>query len=151
MPNKPKPITEMFSPTSNLGQLKHHISQIKQLEERLRKLLPFPLNEDYSWYVGNFRDRHLTLFTESPGQASKLRFQQRLFLEMIRSIQTDIDSLSIKVIYRGKEHKKAEKVTRKLSQEAAESISTSAEYINDSELRAALQRLSRHGMDGESK
>ena len=137
MPNKPKPITEMFDPASNLGRLKRHINQIKRFEERLRQLLPAPQDEDYSWCVGNFRDRHLTILVENPGQASRLRFQQQLFLEKAQSIQADIETISTKVNYKGKERKEPARVGRKLS--------ASAEHINDDELRAVLQRLSKRG------
>lgn len=145
MPNKPKPITEMFDPASNLGRLKRHINQIKRFEERLRQLLPAPQDEDYSWCVGNFRDRHLTILVENPGQASRLRFQQQLFLEKAQSIQADIETISTKVNYKGKECKEPARVGRKLSSAAAEGIFASAEHINDSELRAVLQRLSKRG------
>lgn len=145
LPNKPKPITEMLDPASNIGRLKRHINQIRRFEERLRRLLPSPQDEDYSWCVGNFRDRHLTILVETPGQASRLRFQQQLFLEKAQSIQTDIESVSTKVNYKGKERREPAKVGRKLSSKAAESISASAEHINDDELRAVLQRLSKRG------
>ena len=142
LPNKPKPIAEVFTSASNLGRLNQHINQIKQFEDRLRKILPSPVSEDYSWSVGNFRDRHLTLFVKNPGQASKLRFQQLIFLEKIQSILPDIETISIKVLYQGEEIKSDIKEKRNLSLEAAESISESAKHISDGELRAALQRLS---------
>lgn len=145
LPNKPKPIAEMLDPASNLGRLKRHISQIRRFEERLRRLLPSPQDKDYSWCVGNFRERHLTILVETPGQASRLRFQQQLFLEKAQSIQTDIETISTKVNYKGNERKEPAKVGRKLSSKAAESIATSAEHINDDELRAVLQRLSKRG------
>ena len=148
MPNKPKPIAEMLNPASNLGRLKRHVGQIKRLEKELRRRLPSPLGEDYSWSVGNFRDRHLTLFTENPGQASRLRFMQQQFLENVQSIQSGIETISIKVIYQGAEREEPKKPSRKLSQEAAENISASAEHIKDSELKAVLQRLSQHAGRG---
>ena len=146
MPNKPKTITEMFEPNSNLGRLKQHIHQTKQLEQRLRKQLTPPLSGDYSWSIGNFRDRHLTIIVQNSGQASRLRFQQQIFLENAQSIQIDIESLSIKVRYQGKERKEPAKIQRKLSSKAAESIVASAEHISDSDLRAALQRLGQRGV-----
>ncbi|MCW8826750.1 MAG: DUF721 domain-containing protein [Gammaproteobacteria bacterium] len=144
MPNKPKPITELFNPATNLGRLNQHIHQIKQLEKSLRRLLPPSIAEDYTWSIGNFRDRHLTLFVENPGQASKLRFQQQLFLEKAQTLLTNIEKISIKVSYQGVEKEKIERPKRTLSSEAAESISESAKHINDDELRAALLRLSQH-------
>lgn len=145
LPNKPKPISEMFDPASNIGRLKRHINQIKQFEERLRQLLPSPQDKDYSWCVGNFRDQHLTILVETPGQAARLRFQQQLFLEKAQTIQNDIESISTKVNYKGNEREEPVRVGRKLSSKAAESISASAEHIDDDELRAALQRLSKRG------
>jgi len=145
LPNKPKTFSKIFSATPNLGRLNQHINQIKQFEERLRKLLPTPIAEDYSWSVGNFRDRHLTLFTTNPGQASRLRFQQTQFLEGARSILSDIETLSIRMSYQGKITEEGEKVKRRLSLKAAEEISAFAEHIDDSELKVALKRLSQRG------
>lgn len=146
MPNKPQPIVDMLGSTSKLGRLKQHIGQIKQFEEQLRKLLPDPLGKDYSWSVGNFRDQHLTLFTENSGQASRLRFQQQLILDKAQTVQTDIASISIKVSYSGVEQDNAIKRERRvLSSDVADAISASAEHINDEELKQALQRLSQHG------
>lgn len=146
LPNKPQPIVDMLGSTSKLGRLKQHIGQIKQFEEKFRQLLPTPLSKDYSWNVGNFRDQHLTLFTENSGQATKLRFQQQLLLDNARLVQADVETISIKVVYAGIEQKNVVKnITRTLSLDAAEAISASAEHIGDEELKVALQRLSKHG------
>ncbi len=149
LPNKPQPINKILGSAPKLGRLWQKISKIKQLEERLRKLLPAPLNADHRWRVGNYRDQHLTLLTENSGEATRLRFHQRQFLEKARHIQVDIETISIKVLYVGVEPEApVESAKRTLSAEAAGKISAAAEHIGDEALRASLLRLSRHGKGG---
>lgn len=135
----------MLDPTSNLGRLKRHITQIKQFEKALRKLLPASQAIDYSWCVANFHDCRLTIFVESPEQASRLRFQQVLLLKKAQSIQANIENISIKVGYKGKGHVEAENRGRTLSTAAAESIVDAAQHITDETLKTALIRLSQRG------
>jgi hypothetical protein len=143
LPNKPKTISKILSATANFGRLNHHINQIRQFEERLRKLLPAPVDEDYNWSVGNYRDQHLTLFAENQGLATRLRFQQQLFLESSRAVMPEIQTISIKILYQGLIKDESNKRGRSLSLEAARGIADFAEHIDDSELKAALQRLSK--------
>jgi hypothetical protein len=138
-----KPLNRMFVSTRSLASLGERLSAQQALLERIRPLLPAPLEDHCVWAI--LRDSDLTLLVDSPAWANRLRYLVPQLKQQLLRHGLQVRNIRIKVtILRGDagrrtRHRKA----NPLSRANAELLDCVARGIEDEGLRNALLRLSR--------
>jgi len=100
--------------------------------------------------AGSFKDGVLTLIVTDAATATRLRYSLRQLQQALASEKLLRGLHQIKLQVRppkGSPRPHQPVFNRTLSRENAEHISATAEYIEDAELRQALNRLAQHGSD----
>lgn len=129
--------------SSKLGQLIQHGNRLRELESQLTAHLGAPLNQHCR--IANYANNTLTLHTDSPGWAAKLRFITPDILNFMRNKchLSEIKTVRIRIIIPDmKPAKNAKHLT--LSQTTADHIKEVALSITDEGLRQSLLKLSEH-------
>jgi len=115
-------------------------SKISGLQKTLHDKIGPPLSEHLT--VANFNNQSLTIHTDSPAWASRLRFSIPVILDAVRHIRglENLHSIRIKVAL-ADNTKKTTARKLSLSDETIQLIKNTAQSTNDNNLRAALLRL----------
>lgn len=131
--NQNGPLPDLFS----------HAAQLLKLQQKIRNELTAPLSEHL--YVANLTTRIMTLYTDSPAWAAKLRYsissilniaQTKCGLSELRSIRIRVIPPEINITNK--------KRKLELSDQARRLILNSADSANDPRLRSSLLRLSKN-------
>jgi len=128
---------------SNLGQLIQHGARLRELECQLTAHLGPPLNRHCR--IANYANNTLTLHTDSPGWAAKLRFITPDILNFMRNNchLSEIKTVRIRIMIPDTKPVKTSKHLA-LSQTTAGHIKEVASSMSDEGLRQSLFRLSEH-------
>lgn len=129
--------------SETLTALSTHTTHIQQLQNHIRSELGHPLSDHLS--VVNFNQQTLTIHTDSPAWAAKLRFNIQNILKIARQKcgLTELRSVRVKVII-PEFDTPATNRRLSISEDTAHMILKTSESINDDSLRTALLRLSKH-------
>ena len=126
-----------------LPPLLNRAAQLSNLQQKLRNELEPPLSEHL--FVANFNNAIMTLYTDSPAWAAKLRYNISSILKIAqtRCGLADLRSVRIKVIL---PENRITDTKRKieLSDQSKRLILNAAETTKDPLLRSTLFRLSRN-------
>jgi len=109
----------------------------------VRSLLPQPL--DLHCLSAQRREGRLILHAGSSAWASRLRYFSRDLRIRLRDKGVPVQKIEVRVLIGNPRKTPPPRRARTLSSDNAELIGAVAEGIGDPDLRAALQRLSRHG------
>lgn len=142
--NKPASITEILKQsTDSCSVLLSKISQIHELQNKLRNHVGRPLSEHLN--VANYSDDSLTLHTDSPAWASRLRFKIQTILEYARTEcgLENLKSVRVKVVLMNPNIDRTRPAPR-VSKQTANLIEDTAKSIDDQDLKSALIKLSKH-------
>ncbi len=128
---------------SRLATLYQRSSELQIFHEKLKAKLHPPLCDHF--ILANIDHNTLTVHTDSPAWAARLRFKTADILDYARKLCAPISlrTMRIKVVP-PERHPKTTKRAVKLSRKNARLILETANSITDPALRAALTRLSRH-------
>lgn len=128
---------------SNLGRLIQHGDRLRELESRLTAHLEPPLNQHCQ--IANYANNTLTLHTDSPTWAAKLRFITPDILNFMRNncSLSEIKTVRIRIMIPDtKTANTAKHLT--LSPSTADHIKEVALSVTDDGLRHSLLKLSKH-------
>lgn len=110
------------------------------LQEKINAVLPaqlLPCN------LANYTEGNLIVIVHSGAKATILRYQSESIMALLRNDPSFTDIRNIKVLARpAKSIKKEPVVTREISSYAASVLKTTAENLEDDNLRSALLKLS---------
>lgn len=140
----PSTLNNLFSGGSGvLSTLHQRISYLSACQDKLRSELGQPLSEHLN--VANISRDTLTLHTDNPAWASRLRFNIRTILKIARQScgLNELKSVRIKVVIQNSD-KKPYKRSLTVSENTAKMIDEATESINDQKLRTSLLNLSKH-------
>jgi hypothetical protein len=128
---------------SIFAALYQHSSDLHLFQEKLKAKLPSPLSDHF--VLANIDKKTLTIHTDSPAWAARLRFMTPDILNHAREICSPYapQTIRIKVTLPIPTIKKSP-TKMNLSAKSAQLILETANSITDPELRNALIRLSRH-------
>ncbi|MGD2117474.1 MAG: DciA family protein [Chromatiales bacterium] len=147
MISRPRKAASVLYGDAHLKTLLHNSARQRQLLEHMRKLLPDPLGEHC--VAASHVDQTLVLFTDSSAWASRLRFYSRELRHRLSNSSVPTQKIDVRVIPKHTEttslNNKSGKAA-KLSPTAAEIILQTADTIEDTDLRQALQRLGKLGL-----
>lgn len=137
------PVSSYLSGNSGLGQLVQHSARLRELEHKLVDHLGPPL--DQHCRIANYADTTLTLHTDSPAWAAKLRFITPDILNYMRSRchLHNIRTVRIRVLLPDSNPVSAPRHL-KLSHTAADHLRSVALSMTDEGLHQSLLRLSEH-------
>ncbi|WP_375740071.1 DUF721 domain-containing protein [Pseudomonas boanensis] len=129
-----KPLRALFTEAQRIDHLQQLVAS--QLQPAARE----------HCHVASWREGRLLLIVTDGHWATRLRYQQARLLRQLKAFE-DFAGLS-KIIFKvqpttGGSAKPA--AESRLSPTAAESLQATAETVSDPRLRAALERLARHG------
>lgn len=126
-----------------LSNIHQRIRQISACQEKLRSELGSPLSQHLN--VANFSHDTLTLHTDNPAWASRLRFNIRTILNVARQKcgLNGLKSVRIKVVIRDNGTKSPGR-SLSVSEKTANMIGNTIDSINDDQLRSSLSNLSKH-------
>jgi hypothetical protein len=133
-----KPLKALFNQAQRLDQLQHLLES--QLQPAARE----------HCHVASWREGCLVLIVTDGHWATRLRYQQK---RLLRQLQTCEEFANLtKILFKVQPptaQRRAPGRTISLSSKAAENIQASAEGIEHAPLRAALERLAKHGKSSE--
>lgn len=148
--NKPRTFSELAS-SAALGGVEHLLKRsqrLKQVDALLAKMLDAELRPHCR--VANIKGQTLILHVSSTAWSTRLRYQLPRLLASIREVPAlqQISDIQLRVqnITPAAAPKRAPRQVS-MSRQAAHCIETCAESVEDTQLRAALQRLARRGSD----
>lgn len=126
-----------------LSKLHQRITRITACQDKLRSELGSPLSEHLN--VANISNDTLTLYTDNPAWASRLRFNIRTILKIAKQScgLNELKSVRVKVVIRNSGHKSFKR-SLSVSENTAKMIGETTESINDHKLRTSLKNLSKH-------
>ena len=128
---------------SSLGRLVQHSGRLNELQRKLVDHLGPPL--DQHCRIANYADTTLTLHTDSPAWAAKLRFVTPDILNYMRSHCSLHDIRTVRIRVSLPDTGPAPVPRRlKLSQEAADHLRAVALSMTDEGLHQSLLKLSEH-------
>jgi hypothetical protein len=141
--NQPLAIRDLLTVRSGpLSGLHARIAQSLDCQRRLRENLGPPMSEHL--HVVNIRDNTLTLYTDSPAWASRLRFNIQNILDIARQ-HCGLDKLNairIKVMIQNSEIKPVKRA-KPCSDRTAKLIESTAQSMPDQKLRLSLSNLAK--------
>ena len=143
--NNPKfgKISDFLASSKALSRVHNHIEKIRALQIKLCEQLEAPINQHIT--VANCRQEMLTLHTDSPAWAAKLRFRTPDILAIINNKchMTDIQTIRIKVMPVSLTNTNTRSAT-KMSSHTANFIREVADNISDVALRSSLYNISKN-------
>ncbi len=136
-------LNDVLNTRNHLRQLGQRLAEYAGLLERVQESLASPINQQVKAAV--MQNGRLTLFTESPAWASRLRYMAPQLQRTLASKGIPTDRIEVRIspgstAARQKPGRKAEA----MSEHSSESLRLTAEALTDSDLKQALLRLSRH-------
>ena len=137
-------ITNLLIKKKKLSYIKHQLAIQEHLLKQVQECLPSPLDRHCISAIP--RGEVLSLLVRSSAWASRLRYLSRELLEQLRHRQIRFKRIHIQVSVDTRLGKPTTTSRRAipLSRESAELLRSVGESLDDEQLNAALQRLSRH-------
>lgn len=137
-----QPINRLLN-KGQLAPLIHQSRLIAGVQSYLRQHLPAELAEHV--FVGGCHDGELTLLTDRAVWLTRLRYEQRLLLDLIAQYPGMESTTALKLKVRPvRPPSTAIRQPRHLPTGAAEELSSCADSVDDPNLRNALLRLASH-------
>lgn len=126
-----------------LAGLFRHVSELRMFQDKLKTKLPSPLCEHF--ILANISEDTLTLHTDSPAWAARLRFITPDILKYAQQLRRlhSPQTIRIKVVPPASQSTSVKRMIN-LSHKNAQLIQDTADSINDPVLRAALTRLAQN-------
>lgn len=121
------------------GRLVAHAQLLARLEQRLRAALPGPLATAVR--IGNFRDGKAVVLAENGAAATKVRQLGQRLANALGAAGVTCDGIEVKVAPRGPERGNPPGTVKPLSTQSFEVLRSTAEKVQKSPLRAALDQL----------
>ena len=140
---KPRPASTFLRAAPIIQRLQASLRDQEQLLRLVRALLPSPL--DLHCLSVQQKESRLILHADSSAWASRLRYFSRDLRIKLRDKGLPVQKIEVRVLISNQPKKHSVRCAESLSTDNAELIKAVAETVQDSDLRAALQRLSRHG------
>lgn len=142
----PRSVFDIVSRFSQLKQLTDRANRLKDLNESLLSCVPAPLVEHVR--LATIRDGCLVLHAEGSAWAAQLRFKTPEILEKLQAHPEFGTVRSVRVRNVVEPRPKLVPAQRRhMSQATAEVLRNEARCSGDAQIRAALERLARHGSD----
>lgn len=135
----PRPLNEFLSRSSRETGIQQRLEEHAQLLQRVRSLLPPPL--DHHCLAAVLKDERLLLYTDTSAWASRMRFHSRELTRDLIAKHVPIKKISIRVMIQPADRPRKARGMRRLSSENAALIRETADDLSDPGLKAALQRL----------
>jgi hypothetical protein len=124
------------------GQVMDHVQKLQKMDKILSKILPSPLNQHCR--TANLREKTIVLATDSPSWKSNLRFlAPTLLRELNQQLPVTLEKIEILVESRHSTKKPVNRRKAQLSKKSAELIRSTADSMDDPQLKKALLDLSR--------
>jgi len=142
-----KPLTKLLNSGKTLATIGGKLAEQDALLKQLRSLLPEPLSAHCVWSI--LKQGELIVLVDSPAWASRLRYLSPKITQQLRQTGLAVRGVQVKVSLSNKRHMPRKKIRRAtpISNANAKLLSSVAESVDDDELRNALLRLSRCGLD----
>ncbi len=136
-------LNDVLNKRAHLRKLGQRLAEYAELLERVRSCLTPPLDQQVRGAV--MHNGYLTLFTESPVWASRLRYmapqlQRSLMAQEILATRIQVRITPESTTPKQDRGRRAEA----MSEQSSESLRLTAESLTDRDLKQALLRLSRH-------
>ncbi len=131
--------------TGTFASLQKRAGHLQLIHEKIQSILPPPLGDHFT--LANVNQNCLTLHTDSPAWAARLRFKTAEILNIIKPLcdTSPPKSIRIKVVLPSVVSTKPRR-RQKMSDTNAKLILDTANSIKDPILRDALSRLSKRGI-----
>jgi len=148
MANDPVSCARIMGSFAPLQRLQNEIAEQQRLLRRVRSLLPGNVREHCVAAVGSAEG--ITLYSDSPVWASRLRFLAKGILDALQRQDHPARQLRTKVLIASDRGSGARKRRRMepLSPETSRMLADVAATLDDPGLRSALGRLARHRRTG---
>ncbi len=131
-------IRALFSDNTELQVLANHAGDLKKLQQVWSGVVPQPLRE--STQAGGLRNRRITVYAANGAVAAKLKLLAPTLLKNLQIKGLDVTSIRVEVQVQSTPRPRP-KAPRRLSRQAASSLSALADSLPDSPLRTALKKL----------
>ena len=132
-------INKILCDTERLGDLYSRSIKIIKLQTTIRNELDQPLSDHV--YLAHINSEKITLFTDSPVWAAKLRFLTNKILTIIRKIPRYQKVASVTIKVNPSLHVTHTENNLLISSLAAEHLTAVAESTSDAGLRSSLLKL----------
>ena len=142
MSKKPHTVSHFFGTGAILRELLNKSRKQQVLLQKIRSLLPAPLDEHCKGAV--VKGRQLLLYVDASIWASRLRFISRDLADDLQNEGFPFNKISIRVMLERSARRPKRHHAREISAKNALLIEQLADGITDPELQASLKRLSRH-------
>jgi len=139
---KPRSINTFMRSGSILRELRNNLKIQEKLLILTRNLLPAPL--DQHCISVQQRDSRLIVHTNSSAWASRLRYFSRDLRAKLQGKGVHIQKIEVRVLINNQQKTHLARHVHHLSEANAKLIESTADSIQDANLRAALKRLSKH-------
>lgn len=142
----PRSVSDIVSRFSQLKQLIDRAHQLRDLNRSLLSCVPQTLVEHVQ--LATIRDGCLLLHAEGSAWAAQLRFKTPEILEKLQTHAEfgEVRSVRVRNVVQPRP-KLVPTQRRRMSQATAEVLRNEARCSGDATIRAALERLARHGSD----
>lgn len=144
MNKRPRLIKDYFQRKNTLRGLLEQSKVQSLLLQRIRALIPPPLNTHCAAVVQ--KGSQLVLYVDSSTWASRLRFTTRELARQLNANGIATERITVRVLVTSNPPKPERERTRRLSLENASLINQTAAGIEDSNLSEALIRLGKHAV-----
>ncbi len=143
MPRIPRALGDILTHSGSAAAL---VAQIRE-QSALLALVKRELEASVSAHLlaALIRKKQLVLYTDSSAWASRLRFGSRALRDRLIDRGVKIEKLTVRITLPSGNRGTNRHAARRLSLENSILIEKTAKTIDDSGLRQALERLSRHG------
>lgn len=142
MSKRTRLVGDLLQQGPTLKQLLARSKQQAQLLERVRTLLPAPLQGHCTAAI--LKQNQLLLYTDASAWASRLRYLSRDLTRRLGKQGMGINKVTVRVMLNARPARTEPRPGRRLSAENAALLDQTAEGIADPKLSSALRRLSRH-------
>jgi len=139
MTKKPRTVSNVVNNSEQLGHLARMLRQQQSLLEKIRQLLPAPLQQHC--IHARVSGMRLVLHTDSPVWGARLRFHAPQIIEAVRQQAPNLNKLDIR-IYLPSNVRPGRRPLGSLPEHTAALINQLADSIDDQAICAALKRLS---------
>jgi len=139
---KPRPINTLLRSGSVLKELRRNLGIQEKLLILTRSLLPTPLDQhciSVQQHCSN-----LIIHTDSSAWASRLRYFSRDLRTKLLNKGMHVKKIEVRVMINNQQKARSTRRVHHLSPDNAKLIESTADDIQDPDLRAALKRLSKH-------
>ncbi len=141
---KPRPINAFMRSDSVLRALHNTLIVQEKLLILTRSLLPAPLDQHCISVQQHYHN--LIVHTNSSAWGSRLRYFSRDLRAKLQDKGVHVQKIEVRVLINSRQKAHIARHAHHLSEANAKLIESTADNIQDIDLRAALKRLSKHGL-----